>query len=231
MKFQINESEKKRIKDLYQINEQGWLTYFFDFFDGDEPKTSSPKSSSSSGSFSYDTLDRFGLSSKESLDFNVVPIPRLNNIISHIKKFEEFVPFTYDDASYPPKKVEPGKSCRGTCTIGYGTTDKNKAKPGATVTEPVASTWLTDFVQDECIPCLKRWQRDTKTKVTPSIFEALIDVVYNKGCSGFRKSPIATQLEKKNVVGAGDELKNWQGWGNKNRREAVYNNFFKRGIK
>jgi len=38
MKFQINESEKKRSKDLYQINEQGWLTYFFDFFDGDEPK-------------------------------------------------------------------------------------------------------------------------------------------------------------------------------------------------
>ncbi len=232
MKFQINESEKKRIKDLYQINEQGWLTYFFDFFDGDEPKSSSPKSSSSSGSFSYDALDRFGLSSKESLDFNVVPIPRLNNIISHIKKFEEFVPFTYDDASYPPKKVEPGKSCRGTCTIGYGTTDKNKAKPGATVTEPVASAWLTDFVQEECIPCLKRWQRDTKTKVTPSIFEALIDVVYNKGCSGFRKSPIATKLENKDIEGAGKELKNWQGWGgNQNRRDAVYKNFFMKGKK
>jgi GH24 family phage-related lysozyme (muramidase) len=155
----------------------------------------------------------------------------LNNIINHIKKYEEFVGFTYDDASYPPKKVEPGKSCRGTCTIGYGTTDPAKAKPGATVSESVASSWLTDFVEDECIPCIKRWQKDTKTKVTPSIFEALIDVVYNKGCSGFRKSPIATQLEKKNVVGAGDELKNWQGWGNKNRREAVYNNFFKRGIK
>jgi GH24 family phage-related lysozyme (muramidase) len=60
---------------------------------------------------------------------------------------------------------------------------------------------------------LKRWQRDTKTKVTPSIFEALIDVVYNKGCGGFRKSPIAIKLENKDIEGAGKELKNWQGWG------------------
>lgn len=227
MKFQINESEKKRIKHLYQINEQGWLNYFFDLLSDDEPESSSQTSSASS----YDTLDIFGFNSKESLDFNSSPIPRLNNIINHIKKYEEFVPYTYDDAYYPPKKVEHGKSCRGTCTIGYGTTDPAKAKPGATVTEPVASSWLIDFVKDECIPCIKRWQKDTKTKVTPSIFEALIDVVYNKGCGGFRKSPIATQLEKKNVILAGGELKNWQGWGNKNRREAVYNNFFKKGIK
>lgn len=231
MKFQINESEKNRIKDLYQINEQGMRGYLLRMLSDDEPQSYSKTVPSSSNVFPYDVLNRFGLGSKESLDFNSAPIPRLNNIINHIKKYEEFVPYTYDDAYYPPKKVQPGKSCKGRCTIGYGTTDAAKAKPGATVSESVASSWLTDFVEDECIPCIKRWQKDTKTKVTPSIFEALIDVVYNKGCSGFRKSPIATELENNNVVRAAEVLKNWEGWGNKNRREAVYINFFKKGIK
>ena len=226
MKFQINESEKNRIKHLYQINEQGWLKYFFDLLGGDESQSSSQTSSSSGGGFSSANSN-----SKTPLDFNSAAIPNLNNIINHIKEHEEFVPYTYDDAYYPPKKVQPGKSCKGRCTIGYGTTDPAKAKPGATVTEPVASSWLTDFVEDECVPCIKRWQKDTKTKVTPSIFEALIDVVYNKGCGGFRNSTIATQLEKKNVVLAGDELKNWEEWGSEKRRKAVYNNFYKKGIK
>lgn len=230
MKFQINESEKKRIRQLYQINEQGWLKYFFDMLSDDEPESSSQTSTSSDDGFTYGVSGRIGSEAKQLLDFNSAPIPRLNYIIGHIKKYEEFVGYTYDDAYYPPKKVESGKSCNGTCTIGYGTTDPNKAKPGATVDEPTASKWLKDFVEDECIPCIKRWQKDTKTKVTPLIFQALIDVVYNKGCSGFRRSPIATQLERKNIVGAGNELKNWQGWGNKNRREAVYNNFFIVGI-
>jgi hypothetical protein len=198
MKFQINESEKKRIKDLYQINEQGMRGYLLRMLSDDEPQSYSKTVPSSSNVFPYDVLNRFGLGSKESLDFNSAPIPRLTNIINHIKKYEEFVPYTYDDA---------------------------------TVSESVASSWLTDFVEDECVPCIKRWQKDTKTKVTPSIFEALIDVVYNKGCSGFRKSPIATELENNNVVRAAEVLKNWEGWGNKNRREAVYINFFKKGIK
>jgi GH24 family phage-related lysozyme (muramidase) len=230
MKFQINESEKKRIKDLYQINEQGMRGYLLRMLSDDEPQSYSKTVPSSSNVFPYDVLNRFGLGSKESLDFNSAPIPRLNNIINHIKKYEEFVPYTYDDAYYPPKKVQPGKSCKGRCTIGYGTTDPAKAKPGATVSESVASSWLTDFVEDECVPCIKRWQKDTKTKVTPPIFEALIDVIYNMGCRNFRNSTIAEKLQNNDAAGAGDIIRDSEKWGHEKRRKKLYDNFFSKGL-
>jgi GH24 family phage-related lysozyme (muramidase) len=226
MKFQINESEKNRIKHLYQINEQGWLKYFFDLLSDDEPESSSQTSSSSGGGFSSANSN-----SKTSLDFNSAAIPNLNNIINHIKEHEEFVPYTYDDAYYPPKKVESGKSCKRHCTIGYGTTDPNKAKPGATVTEPVASGWLVDFVKGECVPCIKRWQKNTKTKVTPPIFEALIDVIYNMGCRNFRNSTIAEKLQNNDAAGAGDIIRDSEKWGHEKRRKKLYDNFFSKGIK
>jgi lysozyme len=215
MKFQITESEKKRIKDLYQINEFNWLTYFFDLLDADRPDDQEESPAESDPSDEKQKISNYN--------------PK--NIIEHIKKYEEFVGFTYDDAIYPPKKVKKGETCKGTCTIGYGTTDKNKARPGDTVSEQQASRWLQEVVNNTCIPCIERWQKRNNVKINKPIFDALIDVVYNKGCGGFTTSPIAEKLEKNDIKGAGQQLLKWQKWGNEKRREAVYNNFYKKGIK
>lgn len=226
MKFKITESEKKRIKDLYHINEQGWMTHFFDLLDDGSTSLDSDGKGSSS-----DSDDKGSSSDSDGKKYSSTNYDS-GNIIEHIKKWEGFVGFTYDDAVYPSKPVKVGERCKGRCTIGYGITDKKKAKPGATVTKEQAEQWLKDVVNQTCIPCIERWQKRNKIEISKPIFDALIDVVYNKGCDGFTTSRIAEKLKNKDIEGAGEELKNWQGWGgNQKRRDAVYKNFYTKGIK
>ena len=41
-------------------------------------------------------------------------------IFDYVRKHEKFVPYTYDDAYFPPKKFTKGKTKKGTLTIRVG---------------------------------------------------------------------------------------------------------------
>lgn len=61
--------------------------------------------------------------------------------VDFIKREEDFVPFAYDDAEYPPKLVASGQQIRGTLTGGYGHTGSD-VTAGMTVSQDQADAWL-----------------------------------------------------------------------------------------
>jgi GH24 family phage-related lysozyme (muramidase) len=210
MKFQLNESEKQRIKELYGIQEQNWLTNWFDmigdYFSPDEPEEKSQPVSTPSSS-AYIT-------------------PLLNPLVDHMKKYEEFVPFAYYDGRYPPVPANEDKSKKGTLTIGYGTTDPKHAKIGNKITEKVASDLLKNHLNTECKRCIESWKRDNNIKVLDrNIVLSLMDMIYVNGCTGFRRSNVATSLENENYKQAANNIKNGN-WGNSSRRNDNVNKFF-----
>ena len=210
MKFKLTESERERIKDLYGIQEQQWLTHYFDkisdylgYGDSDEK----PTTTSSPSPTSYST-----------------PLPE--SLVNHIKKYEEFVPFAYYDGTYPPEPAKQDKSKKGTLTIGYGTTDPRYAVEGKTITEKVAGDLLKNHLNDECKTCVGRWKKDNNIKtLDKNIVLSLMDMIYVNGCSGFRRSEVATKLEKGDYKGAMNAIKSGN-WGNIERRNDNINKFF-----
>jgi len=213
MKIHITESEKERIKKVHGIQEQGWLTYYFDkigdFLGMDDSeevqkKTTTPSTSSSS---SYSS-----------------PLP--DSLVQHIKQHESFVPYTYYDGTFPTVNASVDKKKRGTLTIGYGTTDPKYAKVGNTISEREATNLLKNHLNVECKECVGRWKKDNNIKdLDKNIVLSLMDMIYVKGCGGFRNSEVAKLLEKEDYKGAKNAIKNGN-WGSDDRRNDNINKFF-----
>lgn len=213
MKFKLTESERERIKDLYGIQEQQWLTHYFDkisdylgYGDSDKkPTTTSSPSTSTSTSYS-------------------APLPE--SLVNHIKFYEKFVPHAYYDGTFPSVPAEQDKKKKGTLTIGYGTTDPEYAYVGNRITERQATDLLKKHLNEECKACVGRWKKDNNIKtLDKNIVLSLMDMIYVNGCAGFRRSEVATKLEQGDYKGAKNAIKSGN-WGDPDRRNDNVDKFF-----
>ena len=98
-----------------------------------------------------DQFSRVILREQEEISINKKDFSDKSNIATqtlwdNIRKWEEFVPFTYDDAYYPPKPFTgDSKESSGVLTIGYGHTGID-VKPGNKITEKEATKLLIAVV-------------------------------------------------------------------------------------
>jgi len=134
----------------------------------------------------------------------------------HIRKWETFVPFTYDDAYFPPKPYTgDSKDSVGVLTIGYGHTGKDVVS-GDKISESKATKLLIVDV-NEAADCIRRWvlrQKGIKNKyylITQGVYEAMIDLAYNLGCNRFVNSSIIENIEKGNYKNASEKIKKLSG--------------------
>ena len=160
-------------------------------------------------------------------------------IFDYIRQWEEFVPFTYDDYYFPPRKFTGDTSdAKGTLTIGYGTTDPTYAYPGNIINKKTAEDISRPDVQDAA-DCIKRWQGRAKTgdefsfnnrKITRGMYFVMADIVYNMGCQAFIKTQTIEKIEKGEYKKAKDFIQNKLVWGHQKRRDAAAETFCKEGI-
>lgn len=122
----------------------------------------------------------------------------------HIRQWESLRLFTYDDAVYPSVEFEGEKrDSVGTLTIGYGHTGDD-VEPGQKITKDKANELLIEDVNDAA-DCIKRWigrqkKRDEKNNtkyhlLTQGMYDAMVDIVFNRGCNWFVNSSIITNIE------------------------------------
>jgi GH24 family phage-related lysozyme (muramidase) len=147
-------------------------------------------------------------------------------IFDYIRGFEEFVPFTYDDAVYPSIPFN-GNKPKGTLTIGYGTTDPQYAFRGNRIDKETAKKISARDI-NEAADCIKRWQnRDPENRrITINMYQAMIDMVYNMGCGKFVNSEMIVAIENKNYTLASDKILKAD-WGNERRRQSTSELFIK----
>jgi len=138
----------------------------------------------------------------------------------HIRNYESLRTFTYDDAVYPSVEYKGSKSDSvGTLTIGYGHTGDD-VYPGQKITEKEANDYLKKDVNNAA-DCVKRWikrqkVRDNKNNtkfhlLTQGMYDAMIDVVYNRGCGRFINSKILSNIENGSYDSAKQMIKNLSG--------------------
>jgi GH24 family phage-related lysozyme (muramidase) len=174
--------------------------------------------------------------SAELIDFNESNISAGQMIFDYIRSHEKFVPFTYDDnAGYPPKPYDKSKGApKGRLTIGYGTTDPEHAYPGNKITEQEAKRLSVTGINDAA-DCVRRWQSRTnefdahQRKITLSMFRALIDFVYNVGCSAAVNGAMFDSIESGDYEDAYTRLKTGN-WGHESRRTETAELFAQEGF-
>lgn len=174
--------------------------------------------------------------SPELIDFNDSNVSAGQMIFDYIRSHEKFVPFTYDDkAGYPPKPYDKSKGApKGRLTIGFGTTDPEYAYPGNEITEEEAKRLSVAGI-NEAADCVRRWQGRTnefdahQRKITLSMFRALIDFVYNVGCSAAVNGAVFDSIESGDYEDAYSRLKTGN-WGHESRRLETAELFAKEGL-
>jgi len=115
-------------------------------------------------------------------------------LLKHIRDYESLVLFAYDDGVFPSVKFDSTKhklTKFGTLTIGYGHIEG--VKEGDTITKEKANEKLESDVIEKA-KCITAWigrqkirDADNDTNfhlLTQGMYDALLDVAFNKGCSG-----------------------------------------------
>ena len=172
----------------------------------------------------------------ELIDFNKSSLTAGQMIFDYIRSHEKFVPFTYDDkAGYPPKPYDKSKGAPiGRLTIGYGTTNTQHAFPDNKITKLEAERISANDI-NEAAKCIRRWQSDAKAgdanqrKLTINMYRAMIDFVYNNGCSLSRNGKVFELIEQGEYKSAYVTIKNGE-WGHPERRNTTAELFAKDGF-
>ena len=154
-------------------------------------------------------------------------------VFDHIRGFEKFVPYVYDDAVFPSKPYDPNSgSPKGTLTIGYGTTNPEIIQKYLNkMTQEEAMRLSAEDIKDAA-KAVKDWQsKDPENrKLTKGMYIALIDMAYNRGRTNFMQSGVLKQITKGNYKQAAQEILNGKGiWGHPERLKDDYEMFCRDG--
>jgi len=104
--------------------------------------------------------------------------------LDHLKRFEGYRPFTYDDFA-PDVPFEDGGLARGTLTIGE-----------MLLGEDIA--WVADAIEAH-----------VKADLDQGQYDALSGFIFNIGASNFRRSTLLRKLNAGDVDGAAMEFQRW----------------------
>ncbi len=124
--------------------------------------------------------------------------------LEKLKKWEGFVPYTYDDAdpSTPKRRGLKKEQFRGTPTIGYGHTGPDVV-PGMIIDEKHACVLLQgDLARFEA-----RVEKLVKVPLTDNQFAALVSFDFNTGA--LDQSTLLKELNKGNYHNVPFELAKW----------------------
>lgn len=111
-----------------------------------------------------------------------------------IKTSESFVPHVYDDfvvikGKYP--KWAPGRSIKGTLTIGYGHTDAARYRVGVPLSQYTGPDWTetkaSQVLAEDLYECEEDVSRIVKVKLNDNQFAALVSFTYNCGAGNLKK--------------------------------------------
>ena len=158
--------------------------------------------------------------SGEKKDFTLNGNVASQKLWDHIRKWESLRTFTYDDAVYPSKIFKgEEKDSVGTLTIGYGHTGDD-VYPGQKITKVEANGFLKTDVNDAA-DCVKRWVKRQKVRdskndtkyhlLTQGMYDAMIDVVFNRGCGWFVNSEIISNMENGSYKSVTQRISNLSG--------------------
>ena len=157
-------------------------------------------------------------------DFSDLKNKATQRLIDNIKKWETFVSFTYDDAYFPSRRYKGSKGDSvGVLTIGYGHTGED-VEPGDSIEKKEADILLDGDIKIAS-DCIRRWVKRQKNKnnsnylITQGMYESMVELAFNLGCSGFVNSTIIEYIEQGKYKQAYNEIKNLKG--DKKRREAM----------
>jgi lysozyme len=114
--------------------------------------------------------------------------------LDHLKRWEGFVPYAYDDAdpSNPKRRIKPGDPVLGKLTIGYG--HIRTARPGMTITEAEGDR----LIRQDLMPCESAVARLVDVPLTDNQFAALVSFAFNLGHSTAAGKPLANVAETLN---------------------------------
>jgi len=132
------------------------------------------------------------------------------DIFDHIRQYEKFVPYVYDDGYYPPKPYDSSKGRpKGRLTIGYGTTNSSIINQylNKEMTEKEAKILSAEDI-NKAAKDVKEWQskNSDKRKLTKGMYMALIDMAYNRGRTNFLQSGVLKQIDNGNYKEAANTI-------------------------
>ena len=154
-------------------------------------------------------------------------------LLKHIRDYESLVLFAYDDGVFPSVKFDSTKhklTKNGTLTIGYGHIEG--VKEGDTITKEKANLVLISDVNEKA-KCITDWigrqkirDADNDTNfhlLTQGMYDALLDVAFNKGCSGLvnNKEIMEDGIESGDKIRAHTAIKNLLGDGKRWEKTAA----------
>jgi lysozyme len=124
--------------------------------------------------------------------------------LEKLKKWEGYVPYTYDDAdeSNPKKRIKPGDNYKGVLTIGYGHTGPD-VRPGMEVNLKKAE----ELLQNDLARFERRVEKLVKVPLSDNQFAALVSFDFNTG--GLASSTLLKELNKGNYHNVPFELAKW----------------------
>jgi len=169
------------------------------------------------------TENQYGRLFEQSEDTAVTPTSYSEDLITFLKKKEGKVKgivggvlYTYDDASFPPKKFNTSPETpepKGHLTIGYGHTGK-EAYEGNVITEEKAVELLKEDLAwaSECVSrIINAWKEAELegAKMNQCQYDAITSLVFNAGCSGVRKSPWIQDVKKGDWEKAATAIPTW----------------------
>lgn len=153
-----------------------------------------------------------------------------DNGLQHIKRFEGFYEYVYDDLSPLQSGRHPewkGGYVHGTLTIGYGHTNLSgrepRLHPGMRVTEKVASDILVNVLRDVYEPALRR---NVKVPLNQGQWDAMVSWIYNLGEPNLKKSTLLKRINQGRFDDVPAEIMKWNRAGGRvlrglsNRRRA-----------
>jgi lysozyme len=121
------------------------------------------------------------------------------------RSFETFVPFTYDDAYYPPRPARVDVPVKGTLTIGFGQTGPD-AYFGNRWTQDQADAAFEISLGKAAAAV----ERDTAgIALTDNQFAALTDFLYNAGLGNFEHSTLLKDLLAGDLADVPAEMARW----------------------
>ena len=132
---------------------------------------------------------------------------KLNNeTIECAKRWEEFIPYAYDDADTPRqrKPVVKGQKLRGTLTVGFGHTGSD-VYPGQTVSLSEAN----ELLRKDLAKAAAAVEQAVRVELTDNQFGALTIFTLNVGTQAFKDSTLVRKLNTGDYASVPAELMRW----------------------
>lgn len=100
-------------------------------------------------------------------------------------------------------RLKAYKCTAGKWTIGYGHTAG--VKEGDVIDNQTADRFLSEDLEwaENCV------NSSVKVKITQSMYDSLVSIVFNIGAAAFKKSTMLKKLNKSNYIGASEEFGRW----------------------